>query len=77
MAVAADQGHAGLGEPQFRPDNVDDTLARVGQGNVVDAEFAGIGFQERDLSRGLAIEDRAAAVPGRNGVIGHRELGLR
>src|SRR6185437_8630051 len=42
VAVAADHGFAGLGEPKLRPDDVHDAAARVAQPQKLDAEGGAI-----------------------------------
>ena len=52
VAVAADDGHARLGQPQFRPDDVDD--APVGAVHAVqrNAEIVAVFLQRGDLLGG-------------------------
>ena len=45
VAVAADDGHARLGEPEFRADDVDDALVRAVQAVQRDAELAAVVFE--------------------------------
>ena len=42
VAVAANDGGAGKGEPLFGADDVDDALAQIGDGEIGDAEFGAI-----------------------------------
>ena len=62
VAVAADHGHAGLRESQFRADHVDDALPVAVHAQAADAELAAVGFQLRELLGGDLIDDRQRAV---------------
>ena len=42
VRVAADDGHPGLGQPQLRPDDVDDALARVADAVERDPELGAV-----------------------------------
>ena len=45
MAVAAHDGHAGLGGPQFRADDMHDAAAGIAHVEQFDAEFGGVAFE--------------------------------
>ncbi len=49
MAVAADNGHAGAAEAQFRPDDMNDAPAGTVPAEQFDAEFRAVFFKERHL----------------------------
>ena len=78
VAVAADDGHARLGESEFGADDVHDAL--VGRVHVEqrDAEFLAILLQRLDLEGGNRVGDGSAARLGRNIVVdrGDRPVGL-
>ena len=61
VRVAADDRHAGLGQPQLRPDDVDDAL--VGRAQAVErhAEVAAVLVELANLVGGHRVEDRQAA----------------
>ncbi len=64
MRVAADNGHAGLGDAELGADDVDDALiARV---NVVelDAEVGAVFAQRGDLGGGDLVDDIEPAIDG-------------
>jgi hypothetical protein len=78
VAVAADDGEAGLGDAELRPDDVDDALilaVHVEQGN---ARFAAVAFEGFELAARVGVEDGKLAVFRGDGMIHHREgkLGL-
>ena len=77
VAVAADDRHARLGEPQLRPDHVDDALVAVVEVVEADAELAAVLPQGVDLLLGDRVGDRQAAVGGGHVVVdrGHGPLG--
>ena len=77
VAVAADDGHAGLREAEFRPYHVDDALLRVVEIVEVNAELPAVGAERVDLLLGHRIEDRQAAVGGGHVMVGggHGPLG--
>ena len=76
VRVAADHGHAGLGEPQLRADHVHDPLLGVTQGVQADAELLAVVAQGLDL--GPAGEVRDWLVDGQRGSVvvlgGDREV---
>ena len=67
VGVAADDGHAGLGEAEFGADDVDDAL--VGGLDVVefDAEVGAVLAQGFDLARGDLVDDVEAVGDGAGG----------
>ncbi len=77
MAVAADDRHARLRVALFRTDDVDNALANIV--NVVqrDAELFAIGAERVDLLLRDRIQNRQAAIGGRNVVVDGRERPLR
>ena len=76
MAVAADDGHAGLGQPQLWADDVHDALLRVAHRVEGDAELRAVAPQRLDLRAGDRIGDRQQVVGGRVVVLGgEREVG--
>ena len=76
MAVAADDGHARLGQALLRPDDVDDALADVVHGIVRHAEVARVLLQRLDLDAAFLVGDALAAVAGRHVVVGDGQRGL-
>ena len=74
VAVAADDGHARLGQPQLRPDDVDDPLAVRAEAEERDAELRGVAPELLDLEGGLRVDDRQVPRRGGRRVIrrGHR-----
>ena len=52
MGVAADHGHAGLGQAQLRADGVDDSLVGIAQRVEAHPELGAVGAQGLDLGRG-------------------------
>ena len=72
VRVAADDGHAGLGDAELRPDHVHDALlARV---HVVelDAEVGAVLAQRGDLRGGDLVDDMQPAFNGGRDVVIHR-----
>ena len=69
VGIAADHGHTGLREAQFRADNVDDALVVGVHAVAGDAEFDAVGFELGDLFGGDGIEDGQGPVGRRNGVV--------
>src|ERR1700686_3893343 len=76
MAVAADDGHAGLGHALLGADDVDDALAYVVDGEIGDAELFDVALERLDLQPALGLGDAAAAVGGRHVVVGHGDGGV-
>ena len=58
VGVAADHGHAGLGQPQLRADCVDDPLIGVPQGVQTHPELGAVGAQGLDLGTTGDVGDR-------------------
>ena len=80
VAVAADDGHAGLAQALLRPDDVDDALVEAVDREIGDAELPHIALEGVDLELRVGIVDAGdadLAVGGRNVVIGdgHRRVG--
>ena len=69
VRVAADDRHAGLGEPQLRPDDVDDALGVAAERVDRDAELGAVRLELPDLRRRLQVDDREAARRGGRAVI--------
>ena len=72
VAVAADDGEAGLGQAQLGPDHVDDALAVAAHGEEPDPEVAAVPLEGSDLLRGRALGGSAAtsgAEPGGDRVV--------
>ena len=63
----------GLGQPELRPDDVDDALARVADAVQRDAELGAVGLELVDLGGGHRVEDRQAAGGRRDGVVRGRD----
>ena len=57
MAVAADDGHAGQREALLGADDVDDALADVVLGIILDAEIGGVLGQRLDLDTAFLVLD--------------------
>ena len=76
VAVAADDGHAGLGHALFRADDVNDALADVRHGEVRDAELGAVPLQGLDLNARFRVVDAARTVGGRHVVVADRQGGL-
>src|SRR5262249_31508074 len=77
VAVAADDDHARLCEPQLRTDDVHDALLRIVQVIELDAEFSAVGPQRIDLPAGNRIGERLTALRGRHVVLGRGAGGVR
>ena len=72
VAVAADDGHAGERKALLRPDDVDDTLADVVLGVILDAEILGVPSQSLDLDAAFLVLDAELALGrSRHVVIDH------
>ncbi len=73
MAVAADDGEAGLGQAHFRPDDVDDAAVFSVIAEQAHAVAGGVALQGLDLGLGLGGDVGAIALrvgaQGRNRVI--------
>ena len=80
VGVSADDGHPRLGAPLFRPDHVDDAVARIGHGEELDPRVGDVAAERLELKAGLRIGDAGEAerLPlGRHIVIGDREGAIR
>src|SRR6185437_661432 len=73
VTVAANDRHAGLREPLFRANDVDDALLVAVETEARNAKLAAIRFELFDLRGGDFIEDRQRARRGRRAVIGRAE----
>ena len=67
VAVAADDGHARLGEPLLRPHHVDDALRRAAPAEERDLELAAVLLELPELGGRLLVDHRPA---GGDGVVG-------
>ena len=80
VAVAADDGHARLRQPQLGADDVHDPLPLAAQRVQLDAELVAVLLERRDLRRRGGVEHRdapvAAARRGRRRVIHRRDRAL-
>ena len=70
VAVAADDGHAGLRESQLGADDVHDALAVAVDAQAADAEIGAVGFELRELFGGDRIDNGQRAVGGGDAVVG-------
>ena len=77
VAVAADDRHARLGQPQLRADDVHDALVAVAHRGQPDAELGGVLAQRLDLRAAHRVGDRGEDVQRRDVVVlgRHREVG--
>ena len=77
VAVAARDGHARLGEPEFGSDHVDDALAARGVVVEGDAEVAAVALERREHRLGHRVLERPREAAGRHDVVdgGERALG--
>ncbi len=69
MAVAAHDGHAGLGEAQLGSDDVHDTLFGRAEVEQAHAELAAVAAHHFNLRRRIGVGDRLGTVGGRHVVI--------
>ena len=76
VAVAADDGGAGLGQSLLGPDDMHDALADIVHRHVGDAEFGAVGLQRLDLDARVFFPDAGGAVGRGHVVIGHGEARL-
>ena len=67
VAVTADDGHARLGQPELRADDVHDALLGVAHRVDRDAELLAVAAQRLDLGAAHRVGDRARAWSGRCG----------
>ena len=70
VAVAADDGHAGLGQPLLGSDDVDDALVGVAHRVAGDAELGAVGVEDRQLLGRDGVGHRLVDVGGRHVVVG-------
>ncbi len=77
MRIAADDGHAGLGEALLRPDDVDDALADIVHAEIGHAKIAGVLFERFDLDTAFDLDDALGAVRGRHVMVSNRQRRLR
>src|SRR5215831_16293470 len=77
VAVAADDGGAGLGHALLGADDMDDALAYIRHREIRHTEFGAVSRQSLDLDPALLLGDAAAAVGGRHVMVGHRQGRLR
>jgi hypothetical protein len=73
VRIAADDGHAGLGQPQLRTDDVHDALARGPDAVERDAELGAVRLELAHLGGGHLVEDRQVARRRRDGVVSRRD----
>ncbi len=73
VGVAADDGHARLGQTELRADDVHDPLLDVAERVQPDPELGGVGAQRVDLGARHRVGDRLVPVEGRNVVVLGRE----
>src|SRR5216683_669619 len=73
MTVAADKGLAGLGDAEFRADDVHDALVLAVHVEEADAGFTAIFLEGIELQFGVVVENRQRAVGGRDRMVHHRE----
>ncbi len=71
VAVAADDGVAGLRDAKFGADHVNDALVLAVHVEQADAAFAAISFERLKLEARVGVENGERAVLGRNGVVHH------
>ena len=62
MAVAAHQGHSGLGHALLRPDDVDDALADVVDREIGHAELGDVALQHLNLLARFRVGDAVLAL---------------
>src|SRR5437879_4947832 len=71
VAVAANNGLAGLRDAQFRADDVHDALILAVHVKEADAGFAAVFLQRIELELGVVIENGQRAVRGGDGMVHH------
>ena len=74
VAVAADDGHAGLGQAKLRPDDVDDALAGIAHRVELDPELLAVAGQVGELGGRDRVRDRQV-YPDRRHVVVRRGNG--
>ena len=77
VTVTADDQEARQGQPQFRPNDVNDALPGIFQPEQGDALIAGILIEVADHARDLGIGDRLVATARRHIMVGDAECQLR
>ena len=79
VRVAADDRHARLGQPQLRPDDVDDALVLGAQRVDGDAELVAVALERLDLRAAERVLDarRDRRAVGRDVVVGGRDRAVR
>ncbi len=80
VAVAADDGHAGLGAPLLGADHVHDAVARIAHREELDPGVRYVALQRLQLQPRLLVGDGGDAqglALGRHVVVGHRERAVR
>ena len=77
VGVAADDGHAGLGHPELRADDVDDPLIAIAQRVKTDSELSRVPAQCFHLGSGDGIRDRFEDVQRGSVVILSRQGEIR
>ena len=77
VAVAADDRHARLGEPELGADDVDDALAGAAQREERDAELGAVALERLDLGGRERVGDAGLAADGGDVVVdrGERQVG--
>jgi len=77
VGIAADDGLAGLGDPEFGADDVDDALMLAVHVEETHAGFATIALEGFELELGVVVEDGEGAIGGGDGMIhnGEGEVG--
>ena len=72
VRIAAHDRHPGLGQSHLRPDDVDDALGRVADAVHRDPELGAVGLELVDLGERHRVDERQAAIRGRDRVVGRR-----
>ena len=73
VAIAADDGQAGLGDAELGTDDVDDALVAAGHVKERDAVAGAILRQRFDLQARVLVHDGQMAILGGDGMVHHRE----
>ena len=77
VAIAADNGLAGLGDAEFRADDVDDALILAVHVEEAHAGLAAVFFEGIELELGVVIEDGQGTVGGGDGMVHYGEREIR
>ena len=80
VAVAADDGHAGLGAALLRPDDMDDAVAGIAHLEYLDPGARHVALERLELQPRLRIGDMCEAerlTLGRHVVVGHGQGAIR